>query len=465
MVSAMSMFGSASRSPTRLNLLLIGSTGNGKSSLGNYLLHCKAETVDEDGRRDLQEIFRTARTNLPETKTVQVERNLEESPQLAVMDTPGLNESAERDLPHMIEIITEVKNLGSITACLLCVKFDSKIDAQYRATIAYYKKLLPTLFERNVVIVLTNFLMDEHSEMRRQKQKVDIGAIVENTRHEVTDIGALKFEPQVFLIDSLPVTNMEHSKSEKDRTSILDYIQKSLNPITTEDIMVAKTIALKLQDEKEISRLDGEIHGYNKCLQEANEAAAGVLEKIECKQKEVSRFKGKILQVEAELKDKDSEAKITTKTWSINDSWRWFQWQAKSFEVSSAWPVVSCTKWDNGHLEWKDFQLDEEKGEARGKVEGQWFRGLYASLTLLSQKRIVSKNEIEKLKAELTSLQSKLKEETRSLAEHEAQHTIHRKEIDLLNHFIQARSTRKERLMADPITIDEAHKRLEELKS
>ena len=148
MVSAMSVFGSASRSPTRLNLLLIGSTGNGKSSLGNYLLHCKAETVDEDGRRDLQEIFRTARTNLPETKTVQVESNLEESPQLAVMDTPGLNESAERDLPHMIEIITEVKNLGSITACLLCVKFDSKIDAQYRATIAYCKKLLPTLFEK-----------------------------------------------------------------------------------------------------------------------------------------------------------------------------------------------------------------------------------------------------------------------------------------------------------------------------
>ena len=113
----------------------------------------------------------------------------------------------------------------------------------------------------------------------------------------------------------------------------------------------------------------------------------------------------------------------------------------------------------------RTFSWTRKKGEARGKVEGQWFRGLYASLTLLSQKRIVFKNEIEKLKAELTSLQSKLKEETRSLAEHEAQHTIHRKEIDLLNHFIQARSTRKEQLMADPITIDEAHKRLEELKS
>ena len=470
----------------RLNLLLIGSTGNGKSSLGNFLLKCTctkgasdAAAADDDDDEDeddensrsesgeefFKEIFRTARSNMPETTRVQVEHNLEGSPQLAVMDTPGLNESAERDLPHMIEIITEVKNLGSITACLLCVKFDSKIDAQYRATIAYYKKLLPTLFERNVVIVLTNFLMDEHSEMRRQKQKVDIGAIVENTRHEVTDIGALKFEPQVFLIDSLPVTNMEHSKSEKDRTSILDYIQKSLNPITTEDIMVAKTIALKLQDEKEISRLDGEIHGYNKCLQEANEAAAGVLEKIECKQKEVSRFKGKILQVEAELKDKDSEAKITTKTWSINDSWRWFQWQAKSFEVSSAWPVVSCTKWDNGHLEWKDFQLDEEKGEARGKVEGQWFRGLYANLTLLSQKRVVYKGEIKNLKDELTFSEEELTRKTKRLADHEAKHIKHKREIDLLNQYIQTRNARKEQLMVDPITIDEAHKRLEELRS
>ena len=471
----------------RLNLLLIGSTGNGKSSLGNFLLKCTctkgasdaAAAADDDDDEDeddensrsesgeefFKEIFRTARSNMPETTRVQVEHNLEGSPQLAVMDTPGLNESAERDLSHMIEIITEVKNLGSITACILCVKFDSKIDAQYRATIAYYRKLLPTLFERNVVIVLTNFLMDEYSERRRRRQKVNIDAIVKNTQREVKEIGDLRFEPQVFLIDSLPMSNMEQSKSEKHRASMLDYIQKSLDPITIEDMTVAKTIALQLRDEKEISSIDGEIHGYNMRLQEANEAAAGVLEKIERKQKKVSSLKGKIQRLKAELKEKDSEAMMTTKTWTVEDSWKWFQSQTKSFEVSSAWPVVKHTKWDNGHLKWKDFQLNKEKGEARGKVEGQWFRGLYANLTLLSQKRVVYKGEIKNIKDELTSSEEELTRKTKRLADHEAKHIKHKREIDLLNQYIQTRNARKEQLMVDPITIDEAHKRLEELRS
>ena len=469
--------------PARMNLLLIGSAGNGKSSLGNFLLNCPCTKVaeaagviaaddgDENSRNEsgeefsFKEIFQTACTNYPQTASVQVEHNLEGRTPLAVMDTPGLNEGAEKDLSHMIEIVREVKNLGSITACILCVKFDSKIDAQYRATIAYYRKLLPTLFERNVVIVLTNFLMDEYSEKRRRRQKISVDAIVKDTQREVKEIGDLRFEPQVFLIDSLPSTNMELSISEKNRESMLDYIQKSLDPVKIEDMTVAKTIALQLRDEKEISSLDGEIHGYNTRLQEANEAAKGVLEKIEHKQKKVSSLKGDIQRLKAESKEKDSEAMMTTKMWSVEDSWKWFQWQSKSFEVASAWPVVKYTRWDNGHLEWKDFQLDKEKGEARGRVEGKWFRGLYANLTLLSQKRVVFKGEIEKLEAEVTSLENKLTEKTRSVAEHEAKHIKYKTEIDLLIQYIQARSVRKEQLMVDPITIDEAHKRLKELRS
>lgn len=38
-----------------------------------------------------------------------------------------------------------------------------KIDAQYKATVVYYRWLLPLLFEKNVIIVLTNFPTDHCS--------------------------------------------------------------------------------------------------------------------------------------------------------------------------------------------------------------------------------------------------------------------------------------------------------------
>ena len=459
-----------------LNLLLIGSTGMGKSSLGNFLLDSAPAASDDDEspyvawpppggdlRKEGGQKFRTSRANEPETTAVQIASNSETRHRLTVIDTPGLNESAVKDLSHMIDIVKVVKSQGSITACILCVKFDAKIDAQYRATIAYYAKLLPNLFEKNVVIVVTNFLCNDDAMRMREIQGIDVAAIVRNIVHEVMKLADLRAEPPVFLIDSVPLYKKDLPRSERDRKSILDYIQ-TLDPIPIKDMTVAKTTELKNHDKMEIERLEGQVSGYNVRLQEVNQAAAKVLIEIEQKEKKVAAIHAKLQQIKRELRDKDSEVLVPSQSWNLTNSWKWFQWQSESFSLSSSWPIAKYNRWDNGHLEWVEFSLDEKNGTAHGKVQGEWFRGLYVSLTLLTEKRVMHKEEITRLNKERKSYEKSLEQSTSALDKYKRKHSKHSEEIDLLNIYMQEQNENKEHLTADYMTIDEACEKLEQFR-
>ena len=453
-----------SASPQRLSILLIGSTGNGKSSLGNFLLDPSDEHIS--GKNT---IFRTARSNLPETQHVQDNQcayDRDVSLALQVIDTPGLNESDVKDLSHMIDLVKTLKHLESITACLFCIKFDSKIDDQYKYTAAYYRRLLPSLFEGNVIIVLTNFPTDQRSVRMRERQGVNVDAIVRNAQKEIVDGANLAFVPPVFLIDSLPMSEEERMASLSCRSSIVDYIRQSLRPIRIKELYVAKTRALKERDDKEIKQLDGEIHGYNMRLKEVNKKAERILDEIEQAQKEATEVRREIRNIEAELHEKDSEKTVIVKTWNLETSWKWFQCQTKSFDIRAEYPIVDVTRWDNGRLKWKEFQWSKDSGRAYGEVVGEWFRGLYATVTLLSEKRVKYKIDVKSCKKKLAEKKeehARVKEfinRDRSLQEEHRQ-----LEIELLNSYIEKRNKRKDNISADFMSIEEACKRVAELST
>ena len=218
-------------------VLLIGSTGNGKSTLGNFLMN-PAFLGDPDDPGTRREVFEMGTDNMPTTKDPKKESFAliddvfgYRCVYLTIIDTPGLNElaGANADLENMAKIVTVVKQEKDIAACIFVVKFDSPIDKQYEDTIKYYSKLLKFLFVKNLFIVMTNYATDEDSVIRRKMQGINEEEIVANVKEKNSqfvpdEYSSSRRDIMLFQLDCLPVNEEAKKVSLDVRSAILDYI-------------------------------------------------------------------------------------------------------------------------------------------------------------------------------------------------------------------------------------------------
>ena len=442
---------------TTMSVLLIGSTGHGKSTLGNFL-------YNPDHK---QQTFVTARDNKPETQHVKVATNnvavkdIGMFP-LTLIDTPGLNESAKHDLSHMIDIILNLSELGHVKACVFVIKFNAKIDAQYKATIQYYSKLLPSLFDKNVLIVMTEYATDKRSEEIRARQGVDVEQIKRNTIRELCENANMPYTPILFLIDCLPFDNEERSFSLGVRNAILQYIHQ-LEPTFVNDISVAKTAYLKEKDEKTIEHLEGEVNGYNERLQEANQESKEALKETQKKEREVTKATEKLERLKSNLKDKDKPDTVVAETWQIEEPWKLMCWLSRDFKVTSPWKVANVKKWTNSKCSFTNYEEDEYS--ASGRVEGHFMRGLYASVELQTQKREKYAKDIKDLKEEIAEAKNELERVEKIRDEMQDKYKEHSDKIEILQKYIEQKREQITSLSSDVMTLEEALQRLDELNN
>ena len=78
-------------------MLLVGETGNGKSSLGNFILNRKVFSVSNDPKA--------------ETKITRGEHGINGTQDIFVIDTPGLQDSEGSDKEHLIQMVEYIKNI------------------------------------------------------------------------------------------------------------------------------------------------------------------------------------------------------------------------------------------------------------------------------------------------------------------------------------------------------------------
>ena len=140
------------------------------------------------------------------------------------------------------------------------VKFNGKIDAQYKATVKYYAKLLPSLFERNVIIVMTEYATHDAAVKLRKRQKLDVEGIKYNTVREIMKCVELKYEPMLFTIDCVPLDEDELKSNLLVRYSIFQYLL-SCCPLSVPELRVAKTPFIIHKDQEQIRKYEGETDG------------------------------------------------------------------------------------------------------------------------------------------------------------------------------------------------------------
>ena len=440
-------------------ILLIGSTGNGKSTLGNFLLDPSEEHITS------KTTFAVASSSKPETK--EVASRCKDG--LVVIDTPGLNEGDCEDLEHMIDIVEQLIKQRSISACILCVKFETKMDTQYKATVKYYKRLLPRLFENNVLIVFTNYLTDGRSKFNRERRKVDEAVVAQNAIDEVS----LEFNPAYFLIDALPYGKEERDEHEATQRWILNYIKSKMPPVNMEDLTVAKTDAVLKMDEKEIEASKGEIKGYRENKEIMSQKIQAVLTKIESKESELDVINQSKMELNAELVELEANELVTGEVWNLEQKWKLLQTQSKSFAVESEWPIAELDFWDNGKLKWT--VKTKQECSISGEVKGKFMRGLYAKLTVKVRKCDKKKKEMEErginyetklqeIRKELsdnTCEYTRIQEEIKTIKN---DHTNYEAEIERFDAFIIERKERIKIASKDSMTVDKAKEKLKKLK-
>ena len=215
------------------NIILIGETGSGKSSFGNFALGIEdAFKVSDDP---------TSCT----TETIRKISRLDH--EIGIVDTPGLQDSQGRDKIHyeqMLKIITEMKDLNFI---LLVFNYTSP---RFTPSIQYMIKFLCNVFPKNfahhVGIVFTHYDHEYQIRINKKKKKDpreerkefirEIMELISQTTNEELFLG-----PPVFYLDSY--VKDENSKKELNR---LIAFSKNLKPI--EDIRQCK---LKYKKEEE----------------------------------------------------------------------------------------------------------------------------------------------------------------------------------------------------------------------
>lgn len=255
------------------NVILIGSTGNGKSTMGNFLVIKDLKLVEDVGASAIREVFkRGTKASRSQTKKIQTETVGHLDATIIVADTPGLDDSkgSEADVHHTIQIGKALQELRRIHKVLIVHNMGTKMSAVYKATLRFYVKLLSAGFRETedkskIFAILINGMSETKSaEETRENVGTSIAEtckIIQEGIVKALGISGIKY----YCLNAMP-NKEEMSIQLLHRKEILDVIYNSI-PIDVSVLLVPKP-QLVLDDCKTaIGRIRAEIDGFQEALE------------------------------------------------------------------------------------------------------------------------------------------------------------------------------------------------------
>ena len=146
--------------PIKAKLVILGATGDGKSSLGNFILNKK-------------DLFRVSDDPDSETKETIGHNGINGSENIFVIDTPGLQDTRASDKKHIINMVEYIKKHKDIQAIIVVFNFHQDRFAPYLKTMI---KIFNDIFEIedfwfHVGFVFTKYFKDMRKKLEKKKDK------------------------------------------------------------------------------------------------------------------------------------------------------------------------------------------------------------------------------------------------------------------------------------------------------
>jgi GTPase SAR1 family protein len=204
-------------SSAKANIVILGLTGHGKSTLVNLLLDSRQDNPDGEPPRD---VAATSTRTVPEKK-FPIPYMVEDE-NIQVIDTPGLGEGdrvedgklisgQERDATNVLNILQIMQHIKTVNLIIICTKdYRFTGDAMQRY-LKYIKKLFTTnILDDHILFLLTNTnprkkTKQQQKENIRSQREILEDEEIPSMQQSLKYMLGTEFVPIVQYIDMLPI--------------------------------------------------------------------------------------------------------------------------------------------------------------------------------------------------------------------------------------------------------------------